>query len=614
MFGKVSFSRVLGKSPPKYLIRLLVGLIFLSSLQSMCAEQALTKKNVLIVTEVGPSHALSTALTQRIVAEVEEAPSRHVEFYLESLDLLTAANGPSLPELKNWLVKKYGQQKIDAIVAIGPEAIRFLAENKESMFPGVPIVICGSSEEQAGKPNLDSRFTGTWTEPDPVRTLESAFRLFPETRQVYVVGGSSVFDRRIMAMTKDALGSFAPNTKIFYLSDMRMGELLDRLKQLPEHSVVLYLSFFEDSAGDKFLNATKALPMVVAAANAPVFGMSDTYLGHGIVGGEVMSFRDQGNVTARIVSELLGGKNVEDVAIRTLPSVYMFDWKELQRWHISETSLPPQSVVLFHEASVWERTKWTWMLVFSVMFFLAALAMYLQHSRKQLELARERQRRLSGMLINAEEQERSRVATELHDDFSQRLAVLALKLENVAEAVSPLSKEADQQLHELLSSASELGADLHTLSHRLHSATLEKLGLVPGIRALCKEFSFQTGLNIGFSAEGIPNSVSPEVALCIFRIVQEALRNVKKHSGATSAEVKLVGRGEKLRLFVCDEGNGFEIRELQARDGLGICSMEERVLLLGGEFAIHSARGSGTTVEASVPLAARVGIAKGDHA
>jgi signal transduction histidine kinase len=279
------------------------------------------------------------------------------------------------------------------------------------------------------------------------------------------------------------------NADITYLVDMPLDELLEKLQNLPERSVVLYVSFFQDATGHRFLNATKALPMVASAANGPVFGMPDTYLGHGIVGGYLMNFQEQGKVTARIVSELLNGKKAEEIPIEILPSLYMFDWNELTRWHKPESKLPPGSIVLFRVPSLWDRTKWIWATAFLLILGLSGLAMYLQHSRKRLELAEERQRHLGGMLINAEEKERSRVASELHDDFSQRLALIALKLENVAETVSPFSKEANQQLHELLNSTSELGADLHTLSPRLHSSALESLGLVHAVSALCKEFT-----------------------------------------------------------------------------------------------------------------------------
>ena len=583
-------------------------LLFLLFPYSVATAQAPPKKNVLIISEAGLSHTMPVRQVQQIIDGVEK-PGRQVEFYSENLDLLTMPAGPSLTELKNWLIRKYSHQNLDVIIAIGPETIRFLAENSQTMFPGIPVVVSGSSAAQIGRLKLNSRFTGTWARRDPVKTLESAFRLFPDARQVYVVGGSSEFDQTLMELTKAELGSYLSPASISYLSDLTMSDLLGRVRNLPERSVVLYLSFFADSAGERFVNATGALPMVAAASNAPIFGMSDTYLGRGIVGGKVISFDNQAELDARIVSDLLDGKKAENIPIDTLPSIYMFDWKELQRWQIPEKRLPPESIVLFHEQGFWERTKGVWIGVFVIILSLSALALYLQRSRKQLELAKERQMWLSGMLINAEEQERSRVANELHDDFSQRLAVLALKLGNTAEVVAPLSKEADRQLHELLNTASELGADLHTLSHHLHSSTLEKLGLVPGIRALCKEFSAHTGLEVKFSPEHIPATASQDVALCIFRLVQESLRNVKKHSGAGSVEVTLQLHRDMLRLSVCDEGNGFEIQELQNQNGLGIHIMEERVRLLGGVFKIHSAWGKGTSVEASLPIAAKVRIA-----
>lgn len=238
-----------------------------------------------------------------------------------------------------------------------------------------------------------------------------------------------------------------------------------------------------------------------------------------------------------------------------------------------------------------------------IILSLASLTFYLLLARKQLRQAQSAQARLSGMLINAGEHERSRVASELHDDFSQRLAVIALKLENLAETVSPLSEEADRQFHEIFDSVSEMGTDLHTLSHRLHSSQLESLGLVPAISALCKEFTSQQGVEAEFTSDDIPRLVHPHAALCIFRIVQEGLRNSKKHSGAQQVLVSLRVSASRLIVSVLDKGCGFDMKELSHKEGLGVRTMEERIHLLGGKFKIQSAPGNGTTVTAWVPLA-----------
>jgi len=566
------------------------------------AAQAPLARDVLILSDVGMSHSLTAEVTQQIVAGVRETPERHIEFYSESLDLQAFPGTPSPEDARDWLAKKYGDHKLDVVVAVGPGAIEFLSDDAQTLFRDVPIVICGSSSDQASNPKLDARFTGTWVKLEPEQTLELALHLFPDTRQVFVAGGSSDFDKVVMSLTKKALSSVKTKSEITYLTDMEMNKLLEKLRNLPEHSIELYTSFFRDSAGNKFLNASKALPMVAAASNGPDFGMSDTYIGQGIVGGYVLPFGKQAKITAQIVSELLDGKKAEELPVETLASEYLFDWRELQHWHIPEASLPFGSVIMFREPSLWERAKWIWITSLLIIAVLCSITIYLQHSRKQLTLAKEKQMQLSGLLINAEEKERSRVASELHDDFSQRLAILALGLENVDEATPASLDHVHKQLHELARSTSELGSDLHTLSHRLHSSTLESLGLVPAVDALCREFTCKQGIRVHFSSDEIPRSISPDAALCIFRIVQEALRNLKKYSGAEEAEVDLRMTGGRLEISVRDEGRGFSLSDLGQNGGIGIRSMEQRARLLGGTFEIHSEPGKGTTLEAWVPF------------
>jgi signal transduction histidine kinase len=236
-----------------------------------------------------------------------------------------------------------------------------------------------------------------------------------------------------------------------------------------------------------------------------------------------------------------------------------------------------------------------------IVLTLIALTGFLT-SYLQWRVEGDRRRQLSGMLISAVEKERRRIASELHDDFSQRLALLSLGLDTAEELIDKAPEEAKRRLHGLLNAASEIGADLHTLSHRLHSSTLESLGLVPGITALCKEFGLQSGVEVAFMHLGIPRSVNPDSALCIFRIVQESLRNLKKHSGATKGCVDLRSEGNKLFVSVTDEGVGFNTHGLNHALGLGILSMEERANLLGGKLSIESRPGHGTKIKACVPL------------
>jgi PAS domain S-box-containing protein len=218
------------------------------------------------------------------------------------------------------------------------------------------------------------------------------------------------------------------------------------------------------------------------------------------------------------------------------------------------------------------------------------------------KIAEEALTTLSGRLIEAQEEERRRIAREIHDDYQQRLAMLAIDLEELEAQIDNSTVDVSKRLRELWNHVSELGADLHALSHSLHSSTLERLGLVAGVKAFCEEFSDQQEIRVDFAHENIPHSIPGDVALCLFRIMQEGIRNVKRHSGTDEAEVRLEGLGEKLHLSVSDRGRGFDCNGGPRSGGIGIRSMEERLRLLGGYLEIHSRPLEGTRIDAWLPF------------
>lgn len=209
---------------------------------------------------------------------------------------------------------------------------------------------------------------------------------------------------------------------------------------------------------------------------------------------------------------------------------------------------------------------------------------------------------LHGRLLQRQEEERQRIAREIHDNYNQRLATVAINLEELSDSLSESCSEVKQKLHEMFNCVSELGADMHILSHTLHSSTLDNLGLVPGIKAFCAEFTEQQELRVDFSHDGVQIATSQDQALCFFRVVQEALKNVKIHSGADRAEVRLESAGGKLYLQVIDRGKGFDAQSHFARRGIGIRSMQERLRLLGGELKVYSKPRWGTRIDAWAPI------------
>ena len=209
-------------------------------------------------------------------------------------------------------------------------------------------------------------------------------------------------------------------------------------------------------------------------------------------------------------------------------------------------------------------------------------------------------RSLSGRLLSAQEEERRRIARELHDNLSQHVALLAIEIQRLAMTSEPQTAVA-ASTRKMGARIDEIAAEIHSLSHQLHSAKLEALGLAAAVQGHCREMRAR-GLQVQCVAEGVPGGLPYEVALCLFRVVQEALNNVVKHSGAGVAQVSLRGTGDALLLSIVDAGRGFDEAGSASPNGLGLASMRERLRLIGGEVMIKSRPGRGTTVDARVPL------------
>ena len=219
--------------------------------------------------------------------------------------------------------------------------------------------------------------------------------------------------------------------------------------------------------------------------------------------------------------------------------------------------------------------------------------------QKVAEMAR---RELSGRLITAQEAERARIARELHDDIGQSLAVLGIQLQRAAQLASgePGAKRLD--VRELRDRVKEIGNKVSRLSHQLHSSELEYLGLAVAVKSLCRSVSEHSHIAIGCSCSGIPDELDGGLALSYLRVVQEALHNVVKHSGATEVQVEILGTADSLSLTVSDNGAGFNADLGSTGGGLGLISMRERMHLIGGDFSMSSTPGQGTHIRAWAPL------------
>ncbi len=203
-------------------------------------------------------------------------------------------------------------------------------------------------------------------------------------------------------------------------------------------------------------------------------------------------------------------------------------------------------------------------------------------------------------LLNAQEEERSRIARELHDDINQRLAIMGWELQSWDRSVE--EPETGSFIASVIERLAKIGTDIQAISRRLHSSHLEYLGLATAAEVLCRDLRKPQQVEIDFNCDGVPRDLPKDISLCLFRVLQEALQNAIKHSGAQRFTVELTGDSSGIRLTVSDDGVGFDQQSIDKRHGLGLISMRERIRMVHGEFGVRSAHGHGATVTCRVPL------------
>lgn len=219
------------------------------------------------------------------------------------------------------------------------------------------------------------------------------------------------------------------------------------------------------------------------------------------------------------------------------------------------------------------------------------------------KLAEEALSTVGQRLMEAQEQERSRIARELHDDINQRLALLANRIQESSQATAANTDSSQKkELGDIWRLTNEIATDIQHISHQLHPSKLHYLGLAATVRDLCQEFSRQHKIDVDCVVRDLPPDLGENVSLNLFRVAQESLHNIVKHSRAHHVRVELTGQSGAIQLRVSDDGCGFNSEHARSTDGLGLISMRERLRSVGGEFSIWSRQSLGTQVEASVPV------------
>jgi len=700
------------------------------------------QKTVLVLIPLQRGSSMSLDIDDTIRTVLNDGLAGQLDYYTEYLDVARFPEPDYQPAVRDFFRRKYARQTFDMVIATTDATLEFVNAYRDELFPAAAVVSGVSSPHaDLSTPRAGPRATGVVLPVDLKRTIDVAIQLQPDLRDVFVVSGASDTDRGYQDLARAQFRAFDGRIRFTYSSGLAIQDLLRRVSALPQHTIVYFLSFFDDGHNSKF-DGLKALDQVAAVANVPTYVWIDTRMGHGSVGGSVFSVERAAGAIANVALRVLKGESPESIPVREFDAhITQFDWRQLRRFGISETRLPAGSLVRFREPSLWDQYKlyivgatavllwqtaliagllvqrvrrrrvegalreseerfrlmadtapvlvwrsdvdkardffnqpwlqfrgrtmeqelgdgWTegvhradlerylatynqafderrpfrvecrlrraddeyrWMLDSGIPRFASdgAFAGYigsciditerqraeaeLRESEASLRKSHQENQELAGRLITAQEVERARIARELHDDVGQRLASFSIALGTLRRRLPGAAQPVHDELAGLQRETVTLGNDLRLLSHELHPALLEHLGLVDALRRRCEEVSAESGVTVALDVTSELGPVPDEVALCLYRVAQEALRNVVTHAQARSARVELSRQNGRVAMRISDDGRGFEPGTAAGRRGLGLISLDERVRMLAGTLGIESAPRIGTIVSVTVP-------------
>jgi len=620
---------------------LLVVLLLHGPLSAVAGGQT---RQVLVLSSSERPHAPQSGFTNALVRDLirsSREPIQFVEVSVQAARTSGEAPGASTAER---IRSAFAADTLDLVMTIGGPAADFAQRFRQQLFPATPMLIAGVDRRFVENGTFTDRETTVATQHDPALMIEEILRLLPETRTVMVVVGASQVEQFWLRQMKREFSRFENRLQFTWTNELSFDEIVQRCRTMPAQSAIFFAILSLDGKGEPRVGGD-TVASLHAVANAPMFALYG--MGRGIVGGPLLSTDELSRTTAQVALRMLDGEtpgSIKTPVQRTGQPTY--DARELRRWNIDERRLPMSSVVLFREPTMWERNRRPFMFgallgvipVIAIVLLGGVIKRHRTPSRGSvasaalapapadatvrvwtagadgervepgekpavditaLARARAELSNLSRHLIQAHERERASLARTLHEDVCQRMAALTLRLHTLKDAAHDVEVAAIEE------ELSILVADIATVSDSVHGR-IELLGLTTAGRRFCEELSAKHGLAIHFQAEDVPRDLSPDIALALFRVLQEATINAVVHAEAPEVRVSLRGAAGEIRLHVVDRGVGFDTRRAAPGDGVGLVAIRERLKLVNGDSVIVSSPGEGTRFEAWVPLQSQV--------
>jgi len=565
-----------------------------------------TPHRVLLLHSFGRDFAPFDGFSETFRTELAKQMGGAVVFYDVDVESARIDGGEPEGPFTSYLMALFANDRPDLVVPIGGPAARFAQKYRERLLATTPMLVAATDERHLQSAVLTTNDAVVCVKNDPVRTIESILQVLPGTTNVVVVIGNSPHEKFWLDELRHEFQPFTERVTFTWFNELSFTEMQKRASVLPPGSAIFYALLYVDAEGVPYAGQ-RALTSLRAVANAPIFGVHDTQMGYGIVGGPLMAIEDLGRNTARVAARILRGEPAGSIKTPTqVPGRPVYDWRELHRWGISERSLPRDSTIRFRQPTFWELYEWRMILVVAVACG-AVGAVYYRHVAR-LRAAHQAQAAFTRQLILSQENERKRIAAELHDGLGQGLLLIKNRLGLLTTAAQH-PPEVLRKIEELSATASRAIGDVRSIAQALRPAALEQVGLTKAIEWMIEQACEASTAKFSTEIENIDGLLTPEREINLYRIVQEALNNVIKHAQATRVLIGVKREPPGISVSILDDGRGFDSQSLQDRQSrrgrkpsLGLVSMAERAKLLAGEIQIQSAEGTGTRLTLTMPL------------
>lgn len=377
----------------KFAVRI-IGLLFGSVLIWVFAPTATSQqddapKKVLVLYWESKDFLGNVSFDQGFQAGLNSEPNSRLEIFSEYLDSTRFPGEHQEELLHDYLRNKYEGQKIDVVVTTPDPTLDFLLRYRNDLFQNCPIVFVAVKRPPRDVLTAGPGVTGIIRVNTHRKTLDLALKLHPATKEVFVISGTPEHDKRFETIAREELAGYEKRARITYLTDLPVSDLVNRVRELPQDSIILYIWQRSALETEKSLQSFQNLEKIRQASPVPMYGMGSRNVGYGLVGGYVQDSERNGLEAAEIVRRILNGTRAQDIPVDSASSVPMFDWRELKRFRINETSLPNGSVVRFKEFTLWEQHKWRIVGVAAILLLQTFFIVGLLLERRRRRLAKE---------------------------------------------------------------------------------------------------------------------------------------------------------------------------------------------------------------------------------